>query len=740
MEPIVLTLKDKRLFSKNSNVIALVGDNADYKIHFEGISKTAVFAVFNRNGKTDKKALDENHDVLIPVWLLKKGTFEVGLYSDGFASTGISIIVRASVVEDEGAETGDVPKSVAEQLIELVNKDIASAKETKTEANAAKDAAVAANEEAKAALKSITDKDSGYLTKIKGYADSAKSDSDSAAKNAEKIQGAVTAAENALSEAKDLKQVSVDILGEGGTFEKPKDNTALKQIRDIKEEISTAKTDVVEAKNAAETAQTATAENMALAEAARNAAQAAQAVVAADKATVKADREAVEAAKKSIDSTKTDIDAVKQEVFGTGNALSPADGSALKEIRETKAAVDEFNNTDGSLAQAKAAAKTATDAASAAKEAENNASASENNASLFEQNAMSAKNAAQAAQAAVAADKATVKADREAVEAAKESIDSTKTDIDAVKQEVFGTGNAQSPADGSALKEIREAKAAVDGFNDTDGSLAQAKAAAQTATNAKNVIVGESGTAQSPADGSALKKAQAAQAAAAQSAEEAKAYAESANHGISVDSEMSDTSTNPVQNKIVKKYIDDHKVEKVAGKGLSTNDYTTAEKNKLSGIEDGANNYTHPDTHPASMIEQDETHRFVTDAEKAAWNNKVDKISGKGLSANDYTTAEKNKLSGIEDGANNYTHPDTHPASMIEQDETHRFVTDAEKTAWNGKVDKIPGKGLSTNDYTTAEKDSLADLLMRLSGLKFVVSNAAPTNADNSTITIVVPN
>ena len=687
MEPIVLTLKDKRLFSKNSNVIALVGDNADYKIHFEGISKTAVFAVFNRNGKTDKKALDENHDVLIPVWLLKKGTFEVGLYSDGFASTGISIIVRASVVEDEGAETGDVPKSVAEQLIELVNKDIASVKETKTEANAAKDAAVAANEEAKAALKSITDKDSGYLTKIKGYADSAKSDSDSAAKNAEKIQGAVTAAENALSEAKDLKQVSVDILGEGGTFEKPKDNTALKQIRDIKEETSAAKADAIAAKTAAETAQAA--------------AEAAQSSAAEDKGAAQAAKTAAETAQ------------------------------AAAEAAQSSAAEDKG---------AAQAAKTAAEAAQAAAEAAQSSVAEDKGAAQAAKTAAeTAQAAAEAAQAAVAADKATVKADREAVEAAKESIDSTKTDIDAVKQEVFGTGNAQSPADGSALKEIREAKAAVDEFNDTDGSLAQAKAAAQTATNAKNVIVGESGTAQSPADGSALKKAQAAQAAAAQSAEEAKAYAKSANHGISVDSEMSDTSTNPVQNKIVKKYIDDHKVEKVAGKGLSTNDYTTAEKNKLSGIADGANNYTHPDTHPASMIEQNASHRFVTDAEKTTWNNKVDKADGMGLSSNDYTTAEKNKLSGIEDGAHNYTHPDTHPASMIEQDASRRFVTDAEKTAWNGKVDKISGKGLSTNDYTTAEKNSLADILTRLSGLKFVVSNTAPTNADNSTITIVVP-
>ena len=35
-------------------------------------------------------------------------------------------------------------------------------------------------------------------------------------------------------------------------------------------------------------------------------------------------------------------------------------------------------------------------------------------------------------------------------------------------------------------------------------------------------------------------------------------------------------------------------VEKEEGKGLSTNDYTTEEKEKLAGIEEGANKYTHP--------------------------------------------------------------------------------------------------------------------------------------------------
>lgn len=45
------------------------------------------------------------------------------------------------------------------------------------------------------------------------------------------------------------------------------------------------------------------------------------------------------------------------------------------------------------------------------------------------------------------------------------------------------------------------------------------------------------------------------------------------------------------------------KVDKVVGKELSTNDYTTAEKEKLAGIEAEANKYVHPATHPASMIE-----------------------------------------------------------------------------------------------------------------------------------------
>lgn len=78
--------------------------------------------------------------------------------------------------------------------------------------------------------------------------------------------------------------------------------------------------------------------------------------------------------------------------------------------------------------------------------------------------------------------------------------------------------------------------------------------------------------------------------------------------------------------------------------------------------------------------------KHITPDERTLWNtvkNKVDSIPGKGLSTNDYSTAEKNKLSGIAEKANNYVHPVSHPADIITQDATHRFVSDDEKKVWN---------------------------------------------------------
>lgn len=58
-----------------------------------------------------------------------------------------------------------------------------------------------------------------------------------------------------------------------------------------------------------------------------------------------------------------------------------------------------------------------------------------------------------------------------------------------------------------------------------------------------------------------------------------------------------------------------------------------------------------------------------------------------------------------------YTHPTTHPPTIITQDATNRFVSDAEKNTWNGKQDKLiagtnitiaeDGKTISATDKDT---------------------------------------
>lgn len=138
---------------------------------------------------------------------------------------------------------------------------------------------------------------------------------------------------------------------------------------------------------------------------------------------------------------------------------------------------------------------------------------------------------------------------------------------------------------------------------------------------------------------------------------------------------------------------------------------TDVERTKLAGVENNANNYSHPASHPATMITEDASHRFATDTEKSTWNGKANNTvattGANGLMA----AADKAKIDGVEANANNYSHPASHPATMITEDATHRFATDAEKTAWNAKLDKAGGTvtgnlavsgDLTVNGTTTA--------------------------------------
>lgn len=114
------------------------------------------------------------------------------------------------------------------------------------------------------------------------------------------------------------------------------------------------------------------------------------------------------------------------------------------------------------------------------------------------------------------------------------------------------------------------------------------------------------------------------------------------------------------------------KVDKEAGKGLSTNDFTDADKSKLTGIEAGAevnvqSDWDQTDTDADDYIKnkpaippgvtlynstgQNTDGAMTQKATTDALGLKVDAVSGMGLSSNDFTNNDVSKLSGIESGA-----------------------------------------------------------------------------------------
>lgn len=85
-------------------------------------------------------------------------------------------------------------------------------------------------------------------------------------------------------------------------------------------------------------------------------------------------------------------------------------------------------------------------------------------------------------------------------------------------------------------------------------------------------------------------------------------------------------------------------------------------------------------------FKDDESHRLVTDVEKDEWNNKVNKVNGKGLSTNDFTDVEKKKLDNLTSGSN------THEAT----DSNRGYMSAADKS----KLDKIEA-GAEKNTVTS---------------------------------------
>lgn len=95
--------------------------------------------------------------------------------------------------------------------------------------------------------------------------------------------------------------------------------------------------------------------------------------------------------------------------------------------------------------------------------------------------------------------------------------------------------------------------------------------------------------------------------------------------------------------------LDNQKVDKVTGKGLSTNDYTTAEKNKLAGIAAGAT----ANTVTNSLTSTSTTAALSAAQGKALNDNKAAKSEATTSAAGLMSAADKTKLNGITASAKN---------------------------------------------------------------------------------------
>jgi hypothetical protein len=137
--------------------------------------------------------------------------------------------------------------------------------------------------------------------------------------------------------------------------------------------------------------------------------------------------------------------------------------------------------------------------------------------------------------------------------------------------------------------------------------------------------------------------------------------------------------------------------------------FTTAGRNLVAGIDVnaqkttlGLNNVQNLDqTNPAN-ITQSASYRFVTDTEKNTWNGKENAIVV-GTTAQ-YLRGDKTwqTLDKTAVGLSNVQNVDqTNPAN-ITQSASYRFVTDTEKTTWNGKENAIAAG--TTGQYLRGDK------------------------------------
>lgn len=208
---------------------------------------------------------------------------------------------------------------------------------------------------------------------------------------------------------------------------------------------------------------------------------------------------------------------------------------------------------------------------------------------------------------------------------------------------------------------------------------------------------------------------------------------------------------------------------------------TAADKSKLNAIEAGAQvntvtgvkgdsessyrtgniNITPTNIGLGNVDNTSDLNKPVSTAQQTALDKKVDKVTGYGLSKNDFTDILKNKLDGIAEGAqvNSITgvkgsSEETYRTGNVSisasniglgnvnnTSDADKPISTAQQAALDEKVDKVSGKGLSTNDYTTDEKNKLAGIAAgaQVNVIESVKVNGTAQTISNKEIDIPVP-
>jgi hypothetical protein len=185
----------------------------------------------------------------------------------------------------------------------------------------------------------------------------------------------------------------------------------------------------------------------------------------------------------------------------------------------------------------------------------------------------------------------------------------------------------------------------------------------------------------------------------------------------SIDAAVSSTSKNAIQNKVIKKYVDDNvgdKVDKVSGKGLSTNDYTTAEKTKLGALADiqSIGDGLSLDNGELSATGGGGTEDYE-DLENQPSINNITLVGNKSLS--DLGIAAESDI----------------PTDLADltDDATHRVVTDTEKSTWNGKQSALDGTQMNAvnSGITAADVSQIATNTSDISTINGIIGDINDT-------------